>query len=170
MSEEEPIRLEDYNSGWISKFAAEKELLQNTLGSRVSGGIEHVGSTAVPALIAKPIIDIMVGVEELEKARECIPLLEKIGYLYAPYKTDRMHWFCKPSLQRREFHLYLIEPSHPEWKARIAFRNYLSSHPETAAEYAALKKELAAKFEHDREAYTDGKSNFIKSIVEKALG
>jgi GrpB-like predicted nucleotidyltransferase (UPF0157 family) len=111
MSEEEPIYLEDYDPIWISKFTSEKVLLENTLGSWVFGSIEHVGSTSIPGLIAKPVIDIMVGVRNLENARNCVPLLEEFNYSYAPYKADRMLWFCKPSLKCREFHLYLIEPS-----------------------------------------------------------
>ena len=79
-----------------------------------------------------------------------------------------MHWFCKPSPEHREFHLYLIEPTNPEWSARIAFRDYLRSHPETAQEYTELKTKLATQFKDDREAYTKGKTEFIKSIVSLA--
>ena len=111
----------------------------------------------------------MVGVKNLQEAKACIPILEKIGYLYAPYKSDRMHWFCKPSLEHREYHLYLIEPTHSEWKGRIAFRDYVKKHPNTAQEYVSLKKDLAIKFKDDREAYTEGKADFIQTVVEKAL-
>lgn len=163
------IHLEEYNPSWQAKFASEKKLIEQALASWISGDIEHVGSTAVSGLIAKPIIDIMVGVKNLEEAKACIPLLEKIGYVYAPYRTDRMHWFCKPSPEHREYHLYLIEPAHPEWKARIAFRDYLREHPETAKEYAALKENLARQYENDREAYTEGKAAFVKSIVDKVI-
>lgn len=167
---EERLHLEQYNPARQAKFLAEKKLIEQILGVWISGSIEHVGSTAVPGLPAKPIIDIMVGVKNLAEAKACIPLLEKIGYHYAPYRTDRMHWFCKPSQERREYHLYLIEATHPEWKARIAFRDYLREHPETAKQYTELKTNLAKQYENDREAYTEGKAAFVKSIVDKALG
>jgi len=169
MEKEEPIYLVEYDKSWPTKFLAEKELIQATLDEWIVGDIEHVGSTSIPDLTAKPIIDIMVGVKELKKAKACIPILEGINYLYSPYKADRMHWFCKPSRAHREFHLTLIEPTHPEWQARIAFRDYLRDHSEVANEYLKLKVELAAKFKNDREAYTERKGDFVKRIVNMAL-
>jgi len=169
MKNEEPVYLIKYKANWPVKFESEKELIRITLGSWIVGGIEHVGSTSVPGLTAKPIIDIMVGIKELQEAKACIPILEKINYLYSPYKADRMLWFCKPSFAHREFHLTLIESTHPEWKARIAFRDYLREHSGVADEYVNLKEELAAKFQNDREAYTESKEAFIKRIVSRAL-
>ena len=163
----EPVHLKPYNAAWPKKFAIEKKLIEKTISAWVDGGIHHVGSTAIPDLSAKPIIDIMVGVKNLEKAKECIPLLEAIGYCYYPYRPY-MHWFCKPSPAHREFHLQLMEPEHPQWSARLAFRDYLRVHPETAKEYAMLKEKLAEKFRDDREAYTEAKTKFVESVVEKA--
>ena len=110
----------------------------------------------------------MVGVRDLEEARAAIPPLAAESYCYFPYR-EYFHWFCKPSPQRREFHMYLIEPVHPQWRARLAFRNWLCSHPETAAEYAALKHELAERHRDDREAYTDAKEAFVDRVVAAAL-
>ena len=169
MSTEEQIHLEPYDPNWVAKFESEKQLVTNVLGSWIKDGVHHVGSTAVSGLVAKPIVDIMVGVENLEKAKECIPLLENFQYHYFPYKPDQMLWFCKPSPEHREFHLYLIEPTHPEWTARLAFRDYLRNHSDIAQEYVLLKTQLAQKFIDDREAYTQGKTEFIRSITDLAL-
>jgi GrpB-like predicted nucleotidyltransferase (UPF0157 family) len=130
--------------------------------------VHHVGSTAVPGLAAKPIVDIMVGVRDLEEARAAIPVLEAERYCYFPYR-EYFHWFCKPSPEHREFHMYLIEPTHPQWRARLAFRDWLRAHPETAAEYEALKRELADEHHDDREAYTDAKAEFVERVVAAAL-
>lgn len=167
MRNDEPITLEAYDPSWLSKFEAERRLLRATLGGRVRD-IEHVGSTAVPGLSAKPIIDIMVGVDDLEAAVPCIDRLAGIDYCYAPYRAEVMHWFCKPSPSRRTHHLYLIECGSAEWRARLAFRDVLRAHPETAAEYADLKRRLAETYRHDREGYTDGKSAFVRRVLGAA--
>jgi len=166
---EEAIHIVPYDSSWPACFQSEKSLLAEALGNWVQGGIHHVGSTAVPGLAAKPVIDIMVGVRNLNEARAGIPILERIGYCYFPYR-DYMHWFCKPSPYRRTQHLYLMEPDNPHWQARIAFRDYLRSNREACAEYERLKLRLANTFRNDREGYTEGKKEFVDSVVFKALG
>ena len=80
-----------------------------------------------------------------------------------------MHWFCKPSPAQREFHLYLMQPASQSWKARLTFRQHLRNNPEAAADYAALKGYLAAKFKNDREAYTEAKAEFVGSIIKQEL-
>jgi GrpB-like predicted nucleotidyltransferase (UPF0157 family) len=167
---EEPIRLADYDQHWPLRFESEKHLIEETLGTWIVGGVEHVGSTSIPGLIAKPTIDIMIGVEDLEAAQACIPLMERMGYVYSPYRADIMHWFCKPSFEKREYHAYLMEYGSHEWKLRVAFRDHLRTHPAVADAYVALKKDLAARFHDDREAYTDGKAAFIERISHEALG
>ena len=94
-NQEEAIHIVPYDSSWPARFQSEKTVLAEALGDWVQGGIHHVGSTAVHGLAAKPVIDVMVGVGNLNEARACIPLLEKIGYCYFPYR-DYMHWLCKP--------------------------------------------------------------------------
>jgi GrpB-like predicted nucleotidyltransferase (UPF0157 family) len=168
MPKEENIYLVEADPGWPDKFKAEKDLVEQTLGDWIDGGIHHVGSTAVLGLTAKPIIDIMVGVGNLAKSREAIPLLEEVGYCYFPYRPEIMHWFCKPSPAHREFHLYLMEPGTSDWWARLAFRDYLRNHPEVAAEYVALKEALARQYSRDREAYTEAKSEFIRAVLNRA--
>jgi GrpB-like predicted nucleotidyltransferase (UPF0157 family) len=166
-SQNEQIRIESYNVVWPKKFASEKKCIEKTIAPWIVGGIHHVGSTSVPGLSAKPIVDIQVGIKNLEEARACIPLLEGIGYCYYPYRLY-MHWFCKPSPSHREFHVQLMELAHPQWKARLAFRDYLRSHPETAKEYATLKREMAERFRNNREGYTEAKGQFVESVLKKA--
>jgi GrpB-like predicted nucleotidyltransferase (UPF0157 family) len=167
---EESIFLVPYNPLWPEKFQKEKKLIEETIGDYIAGGIHHVGSTAIPGLSAKPVIDILVGVESLDKSRPCIKILEKIHYVYFPYKEKYEHWFCKPSPEHREFHLHIMPADSAEFKAKIAFRDYLISHPEEKNRYESLKKELVGKFRNDREAYTDAKTDFVKKVVTKALG
>lgn len=89
--------------------------------------------------------------------------------MYFPYKSDRMHWFCKVSPEQREFHLYLIEPAHQEWKSRLALRDYLRNQPNIAQECVAIKTKLANKFRNDREAHTQEKTQFIRSVIKEAF-
>ncbi len=114
----------------------------------------------MPGLDAKPVIDILVGVEDLEKARSCFDPLAGIDYLYAPYLSEEMHWFCKPDPGRRTHHLHLAPTSGRRYAEELAFRDLLRADPATAAAYGALKRDLAARFPDDREAYTEAKSEF----------
>ncbi len=163
------VILVPYDPSWPSKFETEKILIDSTIGEFITGGVHHIGSTAIPGLSAKPIIDILVGVESLEKSKPCIELLSKIQYQYFPYKPDIEHWFCKPSDEHRTHHLHMIPVSHPEFKARLTFRDYLRTYPEDLKKYEGLKTKLAEEFRNDREAYTDAKEQFVKRILNKAL-
>src|SRR4029077_2808669 len=126
------------------------------------GPVEHVGSTAVPGLAAKPVIDIMAGVKSIDESRPSISALTTIGYCYFPYQPEQKHWFCKPSAAFRTHHLHLVPFGSKDWYERLAFRDYLRSNATTAKEYAELKKQLAKQYEFDREAYTEAKSPFIQ--------
>jgi len=160
-----PIRLVAYDPQWARLFNVERAALQVALAPWLKGPIEHIGSTAVPGLSAKPIIDIMAAVGTLEESRAAIVVVQEMGYQYSPYRPDVMHWFCKPSFSFRTHHLHLVPYESSLWVARIVFRDRLRKDPKVAAEYSGLKRGLAASFEHDREAYTDGKSDFVNRIV-----
>ncbi len=164
-----PIEIVSYDPAWPAKFSAERELLLDRLRPWLFGPIEHVGSTAIPGLRAKPVIDIMVAVETLSQSRDAIPVLESLGYHYWPYKADVMHWLCKPSAEFRTHHLHLVPLNSDLWQARLAFRDYLRSDAMAVADYATLKDDLAEKYRSDREAYTEGKTSFVQGIVERAL-
>ena len=165
----QPVQLEPYNPGWPAAFIAERELLAPVLAPWLAGAIEHVGSTAVPGLPAKPIIDIMAPVRDLDASRPALAELEKIGYCYAPYKSEAMHWLCKPSPAHRTHHLHLVPLNSVLWMERLAFRDVLAANSDLANEYAALKYRLAAVHRHDRERYTEEKGPFIESALRGRL-
>ncbi|GAA3973926.1 hypothetical protein GCM10022278_33760 [Allohahella marinimesophila] len=117
-------------------------------------------------MIAKPIIDIMFGVEHLKASSGAIDVLQRSGYCYYPYKPDQMHWFCKPSPDFRTHHLHLIPYGSPLWKERIRFLDILRSNPQVVEDYELLKRTLAAEMASDREAYTRNKWSFIKKVLD----
>jgi GrpB-like predicted nucleotidyltransferase (UPF0157 family) len=164
---DEPIRVVPYDPAWPAQFDRERDLLGQAIGSWTVGDVHHVGSTAVPGLDAKPIVDILVGVEDLETSRACFEPLAGLGYLHAPYLPEEMHWFCKPDPSRRTHHLHLVPYDSSRYRDELAFRDLLRSSPEKAHEYAELKHRLAARFEHDREGYTDAKADFIQRALRE---
>jgi GrpB-like predicted nucleotidyltransferase (UPF0157 family) len=167
---DEPVKIVAYDPAWPARFDSERVALEGAIGVWVVGGIHHVGSTAVPGLDAKPIIDVLIGVADLESSRACFEPLAALGYLYAPYLSEEMHWFCKPDPRRRTHHLHLVPLASDTFRFELAFRDYLRGHRDVAVEYAALKRGLAKRFEHDREAYTVAKAGFVESVLERALG
>ena len=162
------MRIVPHDPAWPARFEEERAALAELLGDVVTGGIHHVGSTAVPGLAAKPIVDIQVGVADLETARSCIEPLAALDYVYAPYRVEEIAWFCKPSPQRRTHHLHLVPVDAPRFRAVLEFRDLLRSDPEVAREYEALKRRLAAELGHDREAYTRAKQPFVSDALERA--
>jgi GrpB-like predicted nucleotidyltransferase (UPF0157 family) len=165
---DQPIGLSRYDPGWPAAFERERAALAESIGAWVTGGIHHVGSTAVPGLDAKPIVDILVGVESLDASRACFAPLAGLEYLYAPYRSEEMHWFCKPDPSRRTHHLHLIPTSTRRYADELAFRDLLRGDPDASAAYTALKRELATRFRDDREAYTDAKADFIRKALATA--
>ncbi|HEX6463083.1 MAG TPA: GrpB family protein, partial [Vicinamibacterales bacterium] len=133
------------------------------------GPIEHIGSTAIPGLSGKPVIDIMAGVQTLEQSRPAISAAATVGYCHAPYRVEVEHWFCKPSPAFRTHHLHLVPFGTPAWIRPIAFRDYLRAHSDVASEYEALKRQLARQHRLDREAYTEAKRPFIDRVSNLAL-
>jgi len=160
-----PIEVVPYDSEWPERFERERHLIAKALSPWLAGPIEHVGSTAVVGLVAKPVIDIMAAVESLEASRGAIPAAEAIEYSYWPYKAESMHWFCKPSPSYRTHHLHLVPHQGWLWNARLCFRDALRADPLLAEEYGALKERLAQEHRHDREAYTQAKSEFIEKVL-----
>jgi GrpB-like predicted nucleotidyltransferase (UPF0157 family) len=165
---DEPVRLTPYDPAWPDAFERERVALEEAIGAWVVGGIHHVGSTAVPGLEAKPIVDILVGIEDLESSRGCFEPLAALEYLYAPFRSDEMHWFCKPRPERRTHHLHLVPTGSRRYAEELAFRDLLRAEPQVAGAYAALKRELAQRFPDDREAYTNAKSDFIRRALHSA--
>jgi GrpB-like predicted nucleotidyltransferase (UPF0157 family) len=141
--------------------------LAKLLAPWLVGEIEHIGSTAVPDLAAKPVIDLMAPVASLEASRPIIEVLSASGYCYSPYKAEVMHWFCKPSPELRTHHLHVVPIGSELWSERLSFRDALRLDAPLATEYAGLKRELAVRFSLDREGYTEAKSIFINRVLAR---
>lgn len=159
------IEIVPWDPAWPRRFEAEQALLAGALRPWLVAEIEHIGSTAVPGLAAKPVIDIMAPVASLAACRDAIAAAAGIGYLHYPYRPEVMHWFCKPSPGHRTHHLHLVPYRSALWFQRLAFRDALRSDDRLRSEYVALKQRLAAQAGEDREAYTDGKSDFIARVL-----
>lgn len=168
----EPVYVVPYNPLWPSLFSLERSRVEAVVGHWVET-IEHVGSTAVPGLDAKPVIDLMVGVRNIWDADRCIRPLEEVGYSYWAEDSALDHHrlfvrFVNPEWTYRTHNLHVVEVGDEYWENRLLFRDHLRSHPETAEEYALLKRDLAGRFRDDREAYTEAKTGFISRVVERA--
>lgn len=161
------VEVVDYDPTWPDRFQAERALLEPLLEPWLAGLVEHVGSTAVPGLPAKPVIDLMALVVSLEASQPAIATVAGAGYCYYPYKAETMHWFCKPSPSHRTHHLHLVPYPSPAWFQRLAFRDALRGDPGLAAQYADLKRDLATRFRMDREAYTAAKAPFIRQVLAR---
>ena len=164
MSENAAIQIVPYDSTWPRQFESECAALGKCLVPWLDGEIQHVGSTAVPGLDAKPVIDIMVPVRDLESSRAALAVLPQLGYLYVPYRAEVMHWLCKPSAAVRTHHLHLVPYRSQLWRERLAFRDFLRGNVAVANEYAQLKHRLAQLHRFDRDAYTDAKFPFVQRV------
>ena len=162
---DEPVRLVPSDPAWPRRFEEERDALMIAIGAWAPGGIHHVGSTAVPGLDAKPVIDILVGTRGLAASRACFEPLARLSYLYAPYRSEEMHWFCKPHPSRRTHHPHLVPTGSQRFHDELAFRDYLRTNPAATRDYGALKRRLAAEFADDREAYTAAKTEFIRGAL-----
>ena len=166
----EPVFVVPYDPRWPSLFALERSRVEAALGAWVET-VEHVGSTAVPGLDAKPVIDLLVGVRDVRNAGHCIRPLEEIGYSYWAENPnpDRM-LFVKFAADRtsRIHNLHVVEVEGDLWNDRLLFRDHLRAHPEAADEYVRLKHVLAERFRDDREAYTRAKTDFVLATLERA--
>jgi GrpB-like predicted nucleotidyltransferase (UPF0157 family) len=163
----------DYDPRWPLLFHEEAKRSRGVLDPSLIVGLEHFGSTAIPGIAAKPIIDILIAVRSLAAAQETfIEALAKLDYVYWADnpKKDRI-FFVKgmpPFGPKRSHHVHVTE-LHGEMWQRLAFRDYLRAHPEEAETYDRLKRRLAAKHQTDREAYTDAKSVYVESVMRKAI-
>jgi GrpB-like predicted nucleotidyltransferase (UPF0157 family) len=167
---DDPVFVVPYEGAWPSLFGQEKARIERAIGPFVEE-IEHIGSTAVPGLAAKPVIDIMVGVRSLDDSPALVERLGAIGYEYVPELERQMpsrRYFRKLRGGRRTHQIHLVERSNSEWWDRhVLFRDHLRAHPKAAEEYAHLKRRLSERFEEDRDAYTDAKTAFISGILRR---
>lgn len=162
------IEIARYDPAWPGAFERERAAILAALGDLVSA-IEHVGSSAVPRLGAKPIIDIMIGLRELADHARCVAPLQALGYEYMGERgiPGRL-FFARPIPRPRTHHLHMVEHCSSFWVRHLLFRDYLRAHSEEAHAYYELKLRLAARFGADVEAYTEAKTEFIRSVEAKA--
>ena len=152
--------------GWPASFAAWKARLGDALGS-VAERIDHVGSTAVPGLAAKPTVDIQISVTELEDEQRYVGPLEDAGLQLR--SRDALHLYFRPPADRpRDVHVHVCESGGQWEREHLLFRDYLRAHPEAAARYAAVKEELLVVWSDDRWGYTEAKSDCILGILDEA--
>jgi GrpB-like predicted nucleotidyltransferase (UPF0157 family) len=160
------VRVVPYTPEWARLFEEEKSRLLAVIGPYVLD-IQHVGSTSIPGMAAKPILDIAIAVRNFEEARVCIAPIEQLGYEYrGEFGIPRRHYFTKG--EPRTHHIHMNELGSRDWNNQIDFRDYLIRHPDAAREYAGLKLELAQAHPADRQGYLDGKGPFVERVLKLA--
>jgi GrpB-like predicted nucleotidyltransferase (UPF0157 family) len=166
----EPIRLVPYQAEWPIAFAAAQRRLL-ALFPQDLRALEHIGSTAIPGMPAKPIVDLLAGVDSMAVADELFEQVLAHGYTTSRAFNEMLpdrRWFMRSVNGHRTHHLHIVVLGGPTWYKHLLFRDRLRSNAALAQSYARLKSELAARFEHDREAYTDAKSEFVASVLSVA--
>jgi GrpB-like predicted nucleotidyltransferase (UPF0157 family) len=161
------VRLVPYSQEWKGLFESEERALCERLG-HLAVDIQHVGSTAVPGLAAKPILDVLIGVARIADGEKNIPLLEGMGYSYAGELFDGDFFFTKGTEENITHHLHLVAFEGQRWRNYLSVRNHLRRDKEAQQKYRELKAELVAKFPNRRERYAEGKSAFIRGIIQRA--
>ena len=163
------VKLVAHDPKWAEYFSKEKELLFKILGKKVLD-IRHVGSTSIAGMPAKPILDILAGVNMLSDVEAFREDLKKIGYKdKGDGGVNGRRFFVKGAEAKRTHHLNFCEMDSFFWRSHLAFCDYLQRRPDVAREYSALKRRLAAKFPNDRGAYTAGKEEFVHCILGQAM-
>ncbi len=163
------VRIVDYDPSWPALAADELRRIGEALGSGAAG-LEHVGSTAVPGLAAKPILDLQLSVGALEPRARYVEPLERLGYMFVPApEAPDYHFFAKPPERPRSHHLHVCEVGSAHEFRHLAVRDFLRSHDDEAARYAALKREVVQRHPQDRLAYIEGKEDYVVGLETRAL-
>jgi GrpB-like predicted nucleotidyltransferase (UPF0157 family) len=162
------VILKDYDPRWAKLFKKEKIRIHKIIGLKIL--VEHIGSTAIPGIKAKPIMDLMVAVPSLKNWKKYKESLARLGYVFRQdfIKNEQHVLFVKGPTEKRTHYLKLTTKDSNFWKEKIAFRDYLISHPKSAKEYSNLKISLKKKFSGKRIPYTDGKALFVKKVLRLA--
>ncbi|HDR3891835.1 MULTISPECIES: GrpB family protein [Bacillus] len=156
-----------HENHWSEKFQMEAERLKTAMPETVK--IHHIGSTSVPGLAAKPIIDIIMEVESIERVDRWNERFIELGYIVKGENgISGRRFFIHGTEEKRLYHLHVFEKGNPEIVRHLAFRDYMMAHCEEAEAYATLKKELAEKYTYDGTLYTEGKNEFVRNVDEKA--
>lgn len=163
------IRIVDHDPRWADEARDELARIRYALGSTATR-LEHIGSTAVPEMPAKPIIDLQVSVVSIDARDTYVGPLEQLGYLYAedPSSPDR-HFFAKPPERPRSHHVHVCQRGSRHELRHVAVRDFLRAHPAETVEYAALKRRLVARAPADRLAYIAGKDPYVSALEARAI-
>ena len=169
----ETVEIAPYDPAWQAAFSAERDRLAAVMGD-LAIRIDHHGSTAVPGLAAKPVIDIQISVADLSYLDEHTARLAQLGYVHVPHPDDAFcPFFHRPAAWPHTHHVHLVRAGGAEERRTLAFRDYLREHPEVARAYERLKRELASRYGattfDSRQAYADAKTEFVTRITEQAL-
>ncbi|MGE7881731.1 GrpB family protein [Bacillus sp. NPDC094077] len=164
---DQQIVIKPYQKDWDKEYVREKEKFCSLLGQEIIA-IEHIGSTAVEGLGAKPLIDMMIGVTDLQITEKWTETLSKIGYEYVPKERPNWRFFRKGKWRAGTHHLHVYIYNSEEWKNNLLFRDFLINHEWARKEYKELKEKLAIVFPFDRVSYTNAKAPFIQKILKLA--
>jgi GrpB-like predicted nucleotidyltransferase (UPF0157 family) len=163
------VRIVDYDPAWPALAEAECGRIAGTIGE-VAVAIEHVGSTAVPGLAAKPIIDLQLAVDAVNARERYVGPLERLGYLFVPAReSPDYHFFAKPPERPRAYHLHVCQAGSEHEFRHIAVRDFLRIHVDEAARYAAVKRQVVARHPQDRLAYIGGKDEYVTALERRAV-
>lgn len=162
------IEVVPYSSKWKEEYNKESQKLINIFGEEVIS-IHHIGSTSIPGIYAKPVIDILIEVREIEIIDRFNSAMESIGYIAKGENGIEGRRYFFKGLYDRTHHVHIFQSGSEEISRHLNFRDYMIAHPEEAKQYGELKKQLAERFKYDIEGYCDGKDAFIKEIDRKAL-
>jgi GrpB-like predicted nucleotidyltransferase (UPF0157 family) len=164
------VALADPDPAWADRFAEQKTQVEELLRPWLAGPVEHIGSTAVPGLRAKPVIDMLAPVGSLAQARAAVPVLADAGWLFWPEDPCGHYrlWLLRPRPEARTHHLHIVEDAHPHARALRAFRDVLRADAGLRREYASLKERLAVQHAGSRNAYTNAKGAFIQRALQRA--
>jgi GrpB-like predicted nucleotidyltransferase (UPF0157 family) len=162
------IKLANHDPAWEQAYRAEAAHIFHILAPRLRS-IYHIGSTAIEGIKAKPVIDLLVEVDDIQAIGAYQISMQRFGYIpKGEFGIPGRRFFIKGDDEHRTHHIHVFQSGHPEIARHLEFRDYLQVHPDEAQAYSNLKEELACKFSHDIDAYTNGKTAFIKDIEQKA--
>jgi GrpB-like predicted nucleotidyltransferase (UPF0157 family) len=164
------VEIVEYDPGWPEKFADQRGAVTAVLGPWLAGPVEHIGSTSVPGLPAKPVIDMLAPARSLLAAHDAVGALEADGWMSWPDDPCRHYrlWFLRPQPEARTHHLHVIERDHPHTQALLAFRDALRADPGLRRDYTQLKRDLARQHGGNRNAYSNAKGGFVERVLRGA--
>ncbi|OXM16096.1 GrpB family protein [Paenibacillus herberti] len=162
------IIISDYQNNWAAEYEHEAERIRSALGALIIE-IEHIGSTSIEGMAAKPLIDMMISVQRLDDVEMLVDPLAQLNYEYVhkPKFSNRL-FFRKGPWRAGTHHLHVYAKNSKEWNQQLLFRNFMQANRDQAQAYMELKRELAIRYRHDRVSYTAGKDEFIRRILSEA--